>query len=222
MPQPRKLAGLVVSLVVVTMAGCFLGCIRQFKPVPIDEAQVPDGVKELIEEELGRRFTSVKDLTWYVLDECDDGLFVIATCRGNPRYQDTFSQSHLTYYVFGHLQQVQQGDKSTWEGVVDCNPLLIQSFGPIFRGTDFGGEIIPAGKRGVYAAGWAADPRMAEIVLVRADGQEFSCIAKNGFWWTGPHRWGGCFPDKAIVYDKSGKILYEGIFPPRFKESPWR
>lgn len=222
MPGRSKLAVLVVLLTLLTMAGCFLGCVRQFKPVPIEEGQIPEGVKKRVEEALERTFTSVKDFAWYVLDEHENGLFVVATCRGNPRHPTTLFRPDLTYYVWGHLREVREDGQSAWSGTVGCYPLLTESSGPTITGSDFGGEITPGGEIGIYAAGWAVDPRAAKVVLVRDDGEEFSCVIKNGFWWTGPHNWGNYWPDKAVVYDKSGKVLHEGIFPPRLEERPWR
>ncbi|HHY34389.1 MAG TPA: hypothetical protein GX510_01935 [Firmicutes bacterium] len=214
------MAVLVVLLTLLTMAGCFLGCVRQFKPVPIEEGQIPEGVKKRVEEELQRTFSSVTDVTWCVLDEYEGGLFVVAMFRGNPRLPTTDFQSDTTYYVWGHLRQVTEDAGSEWSGPVRRGPLQASASPSAPRGYDFAGRVFPAAELGVYAVGWVTYSQATKIQLIRSDGSAFDCTVKNGFWWTGPHKWGSYFPDRAVVYDKSGKALYEGDFPPAWRQPP--
>ncbi|HHY35310.1 MAG TPA: hypothetical protein GX510_06750 [Firmicutes bacterium] len=205
MARSKQLLVLGLVLTLLAAATCLVGCVRELKPVPVDEGNVPEAIKEEFEKIVDGVFTSVKEFAWYIVEDYEGGHFVIATMRGIHREPTIrLYQRELTWYIWGHLREGGEGGQAAW-GVLHYHPLWDNA--PKFGGAHSTG----------YAAGWALDPRIAKIVLVRAGiaGEEqFSCTVKNGFWWTGPHQWGNYPPDRAIVYDRSGKVLYEGPFPP--------
>ncbi|HHY35341.1 MAG TPA: hypothetical protein GX510_06910 [Firmicutes bacterium] len=207
MPRLSTLAILAVVLALLILSASYLGCTPKVEPVPVEESLVPEGIKKHIQEELERSFFWFKDLKWYVLEECEGGVLAIAAFQGATRSR-RIPEPGRSWYVWGYFQQVPEGSETKWVRVtITSDPLAPE-------GRVFGGGWRSVGQNQYCAAGWVLDSRAARAVLARTtpDGktEEFPCTVKNGFWWTGPHAWGSYWPDRAIVYSDSGKILYDG------------
>lgn len=181
-------------------------CVKTIEMKEIDPAEIPDEIKESIEND--RRpygGKEIKNITWRVCEERDGYLFV--ACEIRLKEKAFGSEDHFIYMEHRRIQEdnLRRPGGSVLIGYPKASLLFYGGAGANSYGNPDGTITYE-----LEARGMALDSRVAKIVGTTSAGRTVETTPINGFWWliienTRPNeRWTSV---KAL--DDKGKVLHQ-------------